>query len=44
MSGVLANKSISAVAAGLSHAVAIAGGQLFAWGGNANGQLGGSDL
>ncbi len=38
--GVLAGKTVTAVAAGNDHNLAVANGQAYAWGSNSNGQLG----
>jgi alpha-tubulin suppressor-like RCC1 family protein len=39
-SGVLGGKTVTALAAGDIHSLAVAGGQAYAWGSNSNGQLG----
>lgn len=39
-SGALAGKSVTDISAGMTHSCAVADGQAFCWGGNANGQLG----
>lgn len=42
--GVLSDKSVTSIAAGTTHSCAIADGQAYCWGSNANGQLGNSSF